>query len=200
MVATVALRPGFGIVGLVLRRLISLSLPVLLAACGGSVTSSSRVVSAQQALTQTAEFLEFETATTRGDLFRDVARASVAQAGRTGAVMFPVLRDGELVAAPGIDPRTDLLMSADAGAGLQLVLDSPGDAWSLDRRESFQGLSEREAAELVARSLLNLWGISSNGPIVVERAPGAPWAAAYIDGILRVNPSFVYMAAAPAAP
>ena len=37
-------------------------------------------------------------------------------------------------------------------------------------------------------------------PIVVERAAGAPWAAAYIDGILRVNPSFVYMAAAPAAP
>ena len=184
-----------------LRRLISLSLPVLLAACGGSVTSSSsRAVSAQQALTLTAEFLEFETAATRYELFRDVARASIAQAGHNGPVMFPVLRDGELVAAPGIDPRTDLLMSADAGAGLQLLLDSPGDAWAVDRRESFQGLSEREAAELVARSLLNLWGISSNGPIVVERAAGAPWAAAYIDGILRVNPSFVYMAAAPAAP
>lgn len=196
-----ARRRLFGIVGPVLRRLISLSLPALLAACGGSLTSSSsRAVSAQQALTQTAEFLEFETASTRSELFRDVARASVAQAGRTGPVMFPVLRNGELVAAPGIDPRTDLLMSADAGAGLQLFLDSPGDAWAVDRRESFGGLSEREAAELVARSLLNLWGISSNGPIVVERAAGAPWAAAYIDGILRVNPSFVYMAAAPAAP
>lgn len=183
-----------------LRRLISFALPVLLAACGGSVTSSSRAVSAQQALTQTAELLEFETISTRGDLFRDVARASLAQAGHTGPVMFPVLREGELVAAPGIDPRVDLLMSVDAGAGLQLSLDSPGDAWAVDRRESFQGLSEREAAELVARSLLNLWGISSTGPIVVERAAGAPWAAAYIDGILRVNPSFVYMAAAPAAP
>lgn len=182
------------------RLLISVTLPVLLAACGGGTISSSRVVSAQQALTQTAEFLEFETAVTRAELFRDVARASVAQAGRTGPVMFPVLKNGELVAAPGIAPSIDLLMSADAGAGLQLVLDGPGDAWAVDRRDSFQGLSEREAAELVARSLLNLWGISSSGPIVVERAAGAPWAAAYIDGILRVNPSFVYMAAAPAAP
>lgn len=182
-----------------MRRLISLALPALLAACGTGV-SSSRTVSAQQALTQTAEFLEFETVATRAELYRDVTRASIAQAGRTGPVMFPVLKNGELVAAPGIDPRTDLLVSADAGAALQLNLDSPGDAWSVDRRESFGGLSEREAAELVARSLLNLWGISSSTQIVVERAAGAPWAAAYIDGILRVNPSFVYMAAAPAAP
>jgi len=184
----------------VLRRLISTLSFVALAACGGTLTSSSRTVSAQQALTQTAEFLEFETKATRAELYRDVARASLAQAGRTGPVMFPVLRDGELVAAPGIEPRMDLLMSADAGALLQLSLDSPGDAWATDRRESFGGLSEREAAELVARSLLNLWGISATGAIVVERAAGAPWAAAYIDGILRVNPSFVYMAAAPAAP
>jgi hypothetical protein len=183
-----------------MRRLISLALPALLAACGGTLTASRNSVSAQQALTQTAEFLEFETVSTRAELFRDVARTSVVQAGHGGPVMFPVLRNGELVAAPGIAPSVDLLMSADAGASLQLVLDSPGDAWAVDRRESFQGLSEREAAELVARSLLNLWGISSSGPIVVERAAGAPWAAAYIDGILRVNPSFVYMAAAPAAP
>lgn len=182
-----------------LRRLITFVSFVALAACGGTFTSSSRTVSAQQALTQTAEFLEFETKAARADLYRDVARASLAQAGHTGPVMFPVLRDGELVAAPGIEPRMDLLMSADAGALLQLSLDSPGDAWATDRRESFGGLSEREAAELVARSLLNLWGISSSGSIVVERAAGAPWAAAYIDGILRVNPSFVYMAAAPAA-
>jgi hypothetical protein len=184
----------------VLRRLIILAVPAVLAACGGSVTASPRAVSAQAALTQTAEFLEFETPATRADLFRDVARASVAQAGHTGPVMFPMLKNGELVAAPGIDTHVDLLMGADAGAGLQLSFDGRGDAWAEDRRESFQGLSEREAAELVARSLLNLWGIASSGPIAVERAAGAPWAAAYIDGILRVNPSFVYMAAAPAAP
>jgi hypothetical protein len=181
------------------RRLISLALPLVLAACGGQALPA-RTTTAQQALTQTAEFLDSETPAARSEMFREVARLSVNQAGRTGPVMFPVLKNGELVAAPGFDTRTDLLMSGDAGAGLQLELDGPGDAWSEDRRDAFQGLSEREAAELVARSLLNLWGISSPGPIVVERAAGAPWAAAYIDGILRVNPSFVYMAAAPAAP
>src|SRR5216117_2255093 len=107
-----ARRTLFGIVGYVLRRLLPLLVPALLAACGGQV-SSSRTVSAQQALTQNAEFLEFETASTRADLFRDVTRASVAQAGHSGPVMFPVLRDGELVAARGIEPGTDLLMSAD---------------------------------------------------------------------------------------
>jgi hypothetical protein len=200
MSVDMALGTLLGILALVLRRLISLASFITLAACGGTLTAPSRSVSAQQALTQTAEFLEFETKATRAELYRDVARASLSQAGQGGSVMFPVLRDGELVAAPGFEPRVDLMTSADAGGLLQLSLDSPGDAWSTDRRESFGGLSEREAAELVARSLLNLWGISSSGAIVVERAAGAPWAAAYIDGILRVNPSFVYMAAAPAAP
>ena len=30
----------------------------------------------------------------------------------------------------------------------------------------------------------------------VERAVGAPYAVAFADGVLRVNPSFLYMAAA----
>lgn len=183
-----------------LRLIISLAAVLLAAACGGPTALPSRAPNTQQALTQTAEFLEFETATTRADLFREVARASLMQAGHSGAVMFPIMRNGEVTAAPGLDPRTDLLMGADAGAGLQLTFGNTGEAWAEDRRDSFQGLSEREAAELVARSLLNLWNIQASGPIIVERASGAPWAVAYVDGILRVNPSFVYMAAAPAAP
>ena len=143
--------------------------------------------------------LEFETPAARNELFRDIARQSQVQAGRSGSVMFPISTDGTLVAAPGLDTRVDLLGSADAGGVLQLILDSPGDRWSEDRRDSFQGLSEREAAELVARSLLNLWGINPTQPVVVERASGAPWAAAWVDGTLRVNPAFVYMAAAPVA-
>jgi hypothetical protein len=183
----------------VLRLITALIATLALAACGGTALPS-RATTTQQALTQTAEFLEFETPAARADLFHEVARASVTQAGMNGPVLFPMLKNGELVAAPGIDPHADLLMSVDAGAGLQLQFENTGEAWSEDRRESFQGLSEREAAELVARSLLNLWGVQAQGPIVVERASGAPWAAAYMDGILRVNPSFVYMAAAPAAP
>jgi hypothetical protein len=183
----------------VLRRLISLAALSLLAACGGSALPT-KAPSTLQALTNTAEFLEFETPAARTELFRDVARTSITQAGRTGPVLFPILNDGVLVAAPGFDPHADLLTAADAGAGLQLTFDIPGERWSEDRRDAFQGLSEREAAELVARSLLNLWGISPGKPVTVERASGAPWAAAYVDGILRLNPSFVYMAAAPAAP
>jgi hypothetical protein len=194
-----ARRTLFGIVRIVLRLITLLAALPLAVACGGTALST-HAPTTQQALTQTAEFLEFETPATRGDLFRDVARTSVLQAGSRGPVLFPMLRNGELVAAPGFEPRTDLLMGVDAGSGLQLTFESSGEAWSEDRRESFQGLSEREAAELVARSLLNLWGVSPSAPVVVERASGAPWAAAYLDGILRVNPSFVYMAAAPAAP
>ena len=65
---------------------------------------------------------------------------------------------------------------------------------------SFQGLSEREASELVARSLLFTWGVRPDGPVKVVRAAGAPYAAAYLDGVLRLNPAFVYMASAPSTP
>ncbi|MGZ3457343.1 MAG: hypothetical protein ACXU86_02440, partial [Archangium sp.] len=105
---------------------------------------------------------------------------------------------GELVAAPGIEGRADLLQSPDAGAALQLSFDGrAGERWQEDRRESLQGLSEREAAELVARTLLAHWRINPTGVVQVDRASGAPYAAAYVDGILRINPAFLYMAAAP---
>jgi hypothetical protein len=184
----------------VLRLITPLAASLLLAACGVGTNLPARTPTTQQALTQTAEFLEFETPATRADLFRELSRLSLVQAGSNGPVMFPIMHNGEVVAAPGFDAHTDLLVSVDAGSGLQLTFEATGEVWADDRRDSFQGLSEREAAELVARSLLNLWGVKTSDPIVVERASGAPWAAAYMDGVLRVNPSFVYMAAAPAAP
>ena len=58
------------------------------------------------------------------------------------------------------------------------------------------GLSEREASELVARTLLTHWGIQQTGPVQVDRVSGAPYAVAYVDGILRINPAFLYLAAA----
>lgn len=48
----------------------------------------------------------------------------------------------------------------------------------------------------MARSLLSQWGIGQDGRIAVDRATGAPYAAAYVDGILRINPSFLYLATA----
>lgn len=182
------------------RLLISSAL-LFLTACGAGAIPS-RAPSTTQALTGTAEWLEFEAPALRTEMFRDVARLSQNQAGlrATGQMVFPMMVSGEFVAAPGIDPRMDLLMAADAGGAIQLSFDGRADRWSDDRRDSFQGLSEREAVELIARSLVQHWGVARAEVIRVDRVAGAPYAAAYMDGILRVNPSFVYMATATSVP
>lgn len=175
--------------------LISASLFVL-SACGVG-TSPARGVSTAQALSGTAEWLEFEPAQVRVELFREVARQSNAQAGTRGAVLFPLLVEGEFIAAPALEAGADLLAPGDAGAPVVLTFERSGDGFSEDRRDAFQGLSEREAAEQIARSLLTLWNLKPAGPVTVVRTPGAPYAAAWMDGQLRLNPSFVYLAAAP---
>ncbi len=168
-----------------------------LAACDVG-PGANRPHTASQALTGTAEWLEFESPQTRADLLKEVANRSAMQAGQpaTEQSMFPVLINGEFFAAPALDPKADLLQAPDAGV-VQLILDDKGDRWSEDRRESFQGLSEREAVELIARSLILHWNLPVSGPVRVDRVAGAPYAAAWVDGILKVNPSFVYMATAP---
>lgn len=185
------------------RLLISAAVLVLTAACGQGTSMPTRAPSLSQTLTGTAEALEYETVPVRQELFREAARSSLQQAGQeaSGPVLFPMLSEGRFFAAPGLDTRVDLLQApfADAGAGLQLAFSTRGDRWMEDRRDSFQGLSEREAAELVARSLLFHWKISPTTPVVVDRAAGAPYAAAYLDGVLRINPAFVYLASAQAA-
>ena len=108
-----------------------------------------------------------------------------------------MLVNGEFVAAPALEPSSDLLGAGDAGAPTDLVFETRGDRFAEDRRDAFQGLSEREAAELIARSLLTSWNLKPSGPVTVVRVPGAPYAAAWIDGQLRLNPSFVYMASTP---
>ncbi len=181
------------------QTFITIFFALALTACGvGGVPN--RTPTASQALTGTAEWLEFETPQTRAELFNEVARNSLAQAGLPAneQSIFPVSNGNAFVAAPALDPKLDLLQAPDAGV-IQLILDGKGDRWSEDRRDSLQGLSEREAVELIARSLIIHWGLNPEGPVRVDRAAGAPYAAAWVDGILKVNPSFVYLAAAPAA-
>lgn len=178
-----------------MRRLLLIAL-LALASCGypGQPVHST---SARSALSNAPELLEFEPVTTRQDLFREMARTSSLEAGRaaTQPVLFPISLGSDVIAAPGLDPRADLLQPLDGGRAL-LSFDGPGDeAWPVDRKDSLQGLSEREAVELIARSLLSQWGINSAASIEIDRAPGAPYAVAYANGILRVNPSFVYVAA-----
>lgn len=179
-----------------LRTALIISSLLIATGCGVGA-SPSRGVTSTQALTGTAEWLEFESPAVRLELFRDLARQSAGQAGSQGAVFFPMLVGGEFVAAPALEPSADLLGPGDAGMAVDLNFESRGDRFAEDRRDAFQGLSEREAAEQIARSLINLWNLKPTGPVMVVRTPGAPYAAAWIDGQLRLNPSFVYMAAAP---
>ncbi|XXF76378.1 hypothetical protein P2318_25465 [Myxococcaceae bacterium GXIMD 01537] len=182
-----------------------LSVVTVLTACGGANVPARAPLTARQALTNSPELIEFEPAASRLELFREMARQSELEAGQAAQalVLFPVSQSGELVAAPGFEGRLDLLQAPDAGNPLQLVVDGRGaERWPEDRRDSLQGLSEREAAELVARTLLAHWQIQPSGAVQVERASGAPYAVAYVDGILRINPAFLYLAAAygPASP
>jgi hypothetical protein len=182
------------------RAFLVLVATVTLSACGGNGVPA-RTVTARQALTQSAEALEFETLQSRQDLFREVARISQQEAGlRTDdRVLFPIIQDGQMVAAPALDGRADLLQVPDAGQRIQLDLDGR-DPWPTERRDSLGGLSEREAAELVARTLLSGWKVDAQQPILVDRAAGAPYAAAWVDGILRVNPSLLYLSASIGSP
>jgi hypothetical protein len=177
------------------NRFVLISALVVTASACGVGPLPSRTLTSSQALSGTPEWLEFETPAVRQELFRDVARSSASQQGQVGPVLFPLMQDGQLRAAPALDPRADLLQAPDAGV-LQLTFDTRGDRFSDDRREAFQGLSEREVTELVARSLLTRWNVKTAGPVLVIRAAGAPYAAAWMDGVLRINPAFVYLAAA----
>jgi hypothetical protein len=184
-----------------MRRL-TLLLPVLLlAACGdvgmGAPTPSQPSV--RQVLLEPPEQVEALPAQARAELFRALLRASGAGTADGFLALFPMVQDGAVRAAPAIDGRLDLLDVSDGGEPLVLNLDAAlAERWPLERREALQGLSEREAAELVARSLAARWGLRPRAALRVERAAGAPYAAAYAEGVLRLNPALLYLAAAPA--
>jgi hypothetical protein len=115
--------------------------------------------------------------------------------GSDGALaLFPFVQNGELKAAPALEGRGDLFEVPDAGEPAAVVFED--STWSDERRDSLQGLSEREAAELVARSLAARWNLhAAHGAIRVDRADGVPYAAAYADGVLRLNPVLLYLVA-----
>ncbi len=171
-------------------------------ACGGTGLPSKAAsgLTARQALGGYAEALELESVAVRQELLREVSRTSVLEANRTTPerAMFPLVEGARRTAAPGFELGTDLFQAPDAGQVLQFSFGGGGgERWPEDRRDSLQGLSEREAVELVARTLIAHWGLRPSGTVQVDRASSAPYAVAYVDGILRVNPAFLYLVAAP---
>jgi hypothetical protein len=162
----------------------------VLTSCGVGA-NTSRSLSTAQALTQPAEWLEFEAPQVRKELLADVLKTSTTQVGSTGAVLFPVQRNGEFKAGPSLT-AVDLLGNTDSG---DIHIVEISGQFSDDRREAFQGLSEREIAEQVARSLLAEWNISSKEIIRVARTPASGWAVAFVENELRINPAFLYLAA-----
>jgi hypothetical protein len=179
-----------------LIQVIGLSTLLALAACGGTAPGT-RANDARTALTSNAEMLEFDTVASRQALYREAAQISLVEQGREAQqrVLFPVVRGGELLAAPGFSATTDLIHEGQNAAQVAFTFDGSSDRWPEDRRESLQMLSEREAAELVARALLTWWNIQPAGSVQIDRASGVPYAVAYVDGIMSVNPAFLYLAA-----
>jgi hypothetical protein len=179
------------------RRLLTFAcVGLTAAACGGDPSMPAHSQTARAALLQSAEAVELLPVQARKDLLRAVVRDSAQeQAGASeGALaLFPFVQNGELRAAPALDGHGDLFDVPDAGEATGLLFE--GERWSEERRDSLQGLSEREAAELVARSLAARWNLRSHGALRVDRADGVPYAAAYADGVLRLNPVLLYLVA-----
>jgi len=184
-----------------MRRLLLALAVLVLAACGevGMGAPPPSQPSVRQVLLEPPEQVEALPVQDRAELFRTLLRASGAGAPDGLLALFPVVQDGAVRAAPPLEGRLDLLDLTDGGEPLVLNLDGAlADSWPVERREALQGLSEREAAEIVARSLAMRWGLHPRAALRVERAAGAPYAAAYAEGILRLNPALLYLAAAPA--
>ena len=172
----------------------------LAAGCGEVGVGASAPVApgVREVLLEPVEQVESLAPNVREDLYRSLLRASAAEAQDGVLAVFPIVQNGTLRAAPPLEGRLDLLEVPDGGEPVLLNLDGlSGERWPADRRDSLQGLSEREAAELVARSLAVRWSLRPRAAIRVERAAGAPYAAAYADGVLRLNPTLLYLAAAP---
>jgi len=182
------------------RRSPLLLVLALAAGCGeiGPGMTAPAAPTVREALLEPVEQVESLSPAIRAELYRALLRDSGGEAQDGVLALFPMVQNGTLRAAPQLEGRLDLLEVPDGGEPLLLNLDGlSAERWPTDRSDSLQGLSEREAAELVARSLAARWSLRPKSALRVERASGVPYAAAYADGLLRINPNLLYLAAAP---
>lgn len=165
------------------------------AACGpGVVVTTAGPGELRGALAAAPEELEVTSDADRALLYQELLALAADEAVRgepDAPVLFPIASGSRIAPAP-FRRALDLL---DPPAGAPAVdLDASPERWSDEAQAGLGGASERALAERVAQSLLAHWG--APGPVAVVRTAAVPFAAAFVDGKLRLNPAVVYLAAA----
>jgi hypothetical protein len=167
--------------------------------CGpGVVVTSANPSELRAALFASAEELSVTPDSDRSKLYDELVAVASDEASRQepdAPVLFPVATDQRVVAAP-FSPNLDLLKPPADAPDVELV-DTP-ERWSAEPQPGLMGATERGTAIDVSRSLLAEWHVTNH--VLVVRAPAVPFAAAFVDGQLRLNPALLYLAVAHAVP
>jgi len=161
-------------------------------ACGESVPAVSPSLSLEKALVSPSEMLEYESLLARQTLWEELLSQAQVQALGPSHVqpLFPIFTTTGFVAKEGPAELNCLKESPE----LVLKWDERRAAWNDAPKEEWRGLSERDIARCLALSLLAQWQIK--GEVSLQKVAKSPYAAAYVEGSLRLNPSFVSLAAA----
>ncbi|MFN0061190.1 MAG: hypothetical protein ACKVPX_01545 [Myxococcaceae bacterium] len=175
-------------------RLLSVSLLAFVVGCEFAPTGSTHDWTVATALAASPEMLELETAATRKALYRSMLEGALTEQDAGVLALFPLWVDEVWVAAPPVDSSVRLL---DAPRGNGVAILSGLDDWSDEPRQALGGLSERVAASRAAQAMLSHGWAGLTQDVRVERAGHVPYAAALLGGnLLRINPVFLYLAAA----
>ena len=196
-----------GILSRVLRRKITCWLKApcwallawgLWAACGENASPVSPSLSLEKALVSSSEILEYETLSARLLLWEELLSQAQEQSLRPSQVqpLFPIFTSTGFVAKGFVTKEGPAELGNCSTQSPQLLLkwDERREMWSDVPKEEWKGLSERDVARCLALSLLTQWQIK--GEVSLQRVAKSPYAAAYVEGSLRLNPSFVALAAA----
>lgn len=161
--------------------------------CGLSRTAPLELATVGEALAAGSEELDLASPACRARLFGLAelqARAQADAPAPDSPALFAVEVGSLLLPAP-LPSATSLR----AGAEVEVDVDSSADPWPRERREGLAGSDERSAARAAASALADALHLGGKA-IVVERDAGAPYAVAWAQGRLRLNPALLYLAAA----
>ncbi len=167
---------------------------LLLAGCAPS-SEPLELASVSEALSAGSEELDFASPAARARLFGLVEAQSRIQAA-TPAPDSPAVFAVEVSSSllPAVLPTAGALR---AGSTAPVDLDASEDPWPTEPRAGLSGMSEREAARAASSVLAEALSLGGR-TLVVERATGAPYAAAWVERKLRLNPALLYLAAGAA--